>query len=305
MKNKIILLILTFLLGILVYLSFKGWNNYLEFRRKQQEFEKRKFAWDILEKNIEQEISNFKGEAGISIKDLSTDWQIIINQEKLFPSASLVKIPIMAAYFYAVKEGRIKLDEALTLRSKHKVSGLGPLKDSPSGTKFSVEKLIEIMITESDNTATNMLIDRLGFDYLNGCFKNLGLNNTNISRIMMDFKRRSEGIENYTTACDLALLLEKIYNGMLIDRAVSFKCLELLKRQKIRDRIPAKLPLDTIVAHKTGLEKGICHDAGIVFTGRGDYLTCVLTKHSDKDSKKAKEFISQVAFLVYNYYQGF
>lgn len=304
MPKKIIYILLSiFSLVILVHLSFKGWTNYLEVKRKQLEFEKRKAAWRILEETVIKELHEFKGEAGVLIKDLSTGWQIGINQKRLFPSASLVKIPILACSFYAVNENKMRWDETLRLKVEDKVSGLGPLKNLPSGTEFNIEKLLQLMIIESDNTATNMLINRLGFDYLNDCFKRLGLKDTNISRKMLDFKSRRGGIENYTTAQDSGLLLEKIYNQTLIDKNISSKCLELLKRQKIRDRIPKKLPQDTMIAHKTGLEKSVCHDAGIVYTKSGDFLICVLTKYVNKNSKKAKEFIAQIAYFVYNYYQ--
>lgn len=304
-KRTIFVILLFFSLGILAYFSFKEWKNYFENKRRQQEFERQKIAWSILEEKIGQEVVSFPGETAIFIRNLSTGWQIAINQDRLFPSASLVKIPIMASCFYAVNEGNLKLDKTLRLKKTDRVSGSGVLKDMPLVEELTVESLIELMITESDNTATNMLIERLGFDYLNDCFKRLELKDTNISRRMMDFRQRKEGIENFTSAKDLVFLLEEIYFERLINKIFSQKCLEFLKELKIKDRIPARLPPETIVAHKTGLEKGICHDAGIVFTKGGDFLICVLTKHEDKNSKKAKEFIAQIAYLVYNYFQGF
>jgi len=315
LKARFIKTIYILLIGFSViaaaYFSFKAARYYLEIQRKQSqlekrriELEKRKVAWDVLEDEIKKELNGFAGEAAIVIKDLNTGWQIRINQDKLFASASLVKIPIMAACFYAANEGRIKLQDILTLKAAHKVSGTGILKDAPVGAEFTIEELIQLMISESDNTAANMLIECLGFDYLNNCFKKLGLKDTNISRAMMDFISRGKGRENFTSASDLAFLLDEIYNTGLINRAYSQMCLELLKKQKIKDRIPVKLPAHIPVAHKTGLEKGICHDAGIVFTSQGDFLICVLTKHKDKTARPAKRFIAQVAYLAYNYYQN-
>lgn len=291
-KKTVCILLIIFSLGILVYFSLKTSSNY----------KKRKGTWQILQKKIEQEVANFQGETGIFIEDFNTGWQILINPDKSFPSASLVKVPIMAACFYAVGEGKIKLEESLALRAKHKSLGSGILKDVPVGTKFTIAELIELMIFESDNTATNMLIERLGFDYLNNCFKRLGLEDTHIYRKMMDFRSRRAGKENYTTCRDLAFLLEEVYRHRLINKDISAKCLELLKRQKIKDRIPVRLPAQTMVAHKTGLEKGVCHDAGIVFTAKGNFLICVLTRHNHKTARPAKDFIAQIALLTYNYY---
>lgn len=314
-KNKKIayVLLIIFSLGTAAYFSFKGLTRYAEMRRKQQALERQRAAWRSLEEGIKKELGRFDGKAGIVVKDLGTGWQILINQDKPFPSASLVKIPIMLACFYAADEGKLKLDERLKLKAHHKVPGSAALKDTPgarefiphlrAGAGFTVKKLVELMIAESDNAATNMLVERLGFDYLNNCFKKLGLKDTNISRKMLDFKKRKEGEENFTTASDLAFLLEEIYNRRLINKRYSVMCLEFLKKQKMRDRIPARLPADTVVAHKTGLENNVCHDVGIVFTPKGNFLICVLTEHKNKTARLAKELIAQVALLTHSYYQ--
>lgn len=99
------------------------------------------------------------------IKDLDQGWEITCAQDKLFPSASMAKVPIMVACFYAAKERRLDLKEKLPLKANQRVSGSGLLKYQACGTKWSVEELMRLMIAESDNSAANMLIDRLGFDY--------------------------------------------------------------------------------------------------------------------------------------------
>lgn len=294
MRNKKLIFLLIFII-ILITPLFLIYKTHAAVKRN--------LAWKVLEKRIKKEICSFRGEVGVVIKDLNNGKQILYEQNKFFPSASLVKIPIMASCLYALEEGKINLKEKLFLMHEYKVSGSGQLKNMAEGCMLTVEELIELMITESDNTATNMLIGRLGFDYLNNTFKKLGLKGTNLSRKMMDFSNRRNGVENYTTAADIAYLLEKIYHQELLSADISKKCLELLKLQKLRDRIPAKLPPDTLVAHKTGLERGICHDGGIVFTDHGDFLICVLVKHKNKTARQAKKFIAQLAFLTYNYYQ--
>ncbi len=176
--------------------------------------------------------------------------------------------------------------------------------DKPGGSVFTVEELIEPMITESDNTATNLLIDYIGFDTLGMYFKKIGLKNTNIARKMLDFRERRKGVENYTTAEDMAFVLEELYRSNFINKEISKQCLLLLGQQKINDRIPRKLPKKgAFIAHKTGLERYVCHDVGIVYTQKGNFLICVLVKHKNKFAKPAKRFISEIALLVYNYYQ--
>lgn len=158
---------------------------------------------------------------------------------------------------------------------------------------------MELMISQSDNTATNKIIAILGYDYLNKGFKELGLKNTKLKRKMMDFSKRRSGIENYTSASDITYLLEKIYDKTLIDAKSSRLMLTFLLKQKMRDRIPRYLPKNVSVAHKTGLEKGVVHDAGIIFSSKSDYVVCVLTKRVKKYSK-AKKFIASLSLSTYN-----
>jgi len=294
-KNSLFIFLLP-----LVLLSISAYLGYENYKARLIE---RKASWMQLKKLIEGEVSKFTGEASIVVKDLNMDWEISLNKDKAFPSASLAKVPIMTAVFKAAGEGRINLNNTLQLKGSQKVNGSGVLKQMPAGSELSVARLVEYMIIESDNTAANILINLLGMDYLNDFFKEAGLKRTNLSRKMMDFRFRRNGIENYTTSEDLAYLLEEVYRGRIINKNVSRRCLEILKRQNINDRIPAKLPANVIVAHKTGLERNVCHDAGIVFTGKGNFLICILTKNADR-RKTAKDFIANISLYTYDYYQG-
>jgi beta-lactamase class A len=300
MRKRIVLAVI--ILGILTagaYLSVQAYRSYRKAGQRQVLLKEREKAWRDLDKTFKSEIKNFNGEIAFVIKDFDAGLEIAFNEDRLLPSASLVKIPIMAACFYAAKEGRLKLDEMMRLENTNKVSGSGILKQESPGKEYTVEKLIELMISESDNTAANMLTEKLGTDYLNDCFKRIGLKNTNLSREMMDFKSRKEGVENYTTARDTAFLLEKMYCGRLLNAPTSKKCLRILANQKVNDRIPKKLPAETVVAHKTGLERGICHDAGIIYTDKGNLLICVLTKHRYKNARQAKRLISDISLVTY------
>ncbi|MFH0827214.1 MAG: serine hydrolase, partial [Candidatus Omnitrophota bacterium] len=125
----------------------------------------------------------------------------------------------------------------------------------------------------------------------------------NLSRRIADYSLRGRGVENYTTAEDMAWILEKIYRKTLINKDVSERCLKLLKLQRHNDRIPKYLPVELTIAHKTGLERGVCHDAGIVYTPKGDFLICVLTKHENLNSVPSKEFIAKISLYVYRYFE--
>lgn len=305
MRTKKILLFI----GLFIFLgigAYFGQQYYVKFQKAKQErllYEIRKTAWQDLGQRIRSEISQFKGEVGIVIKDLGTGWGFAYEKDKLFPSASLAKIPLMAACFRASEEGKIKLNRNVTLKSADKLTGSGVLKEMKPGVTFSIEELIGLMIYDSDNTASNMLTNIVGIDYLNNSFRVFGLKNTSLSRKIADFSARDNGIENYTTAEDMAFILESIYRKNLVSKDASEQCLRILKLCRINDRIPKYLPADITIAHKTGLERSVCHDAGIVFTCKGNFLIVALTKHANSNSSPSKEFIARITLLVYRYFE--
>ena len=264
--------------------------------------QQKELVFDELSQEILANVKRFPGEAGIYIKDLQTGVEFTYNESKPFPSASLVKIPLMAAVFQSIDDGNISLYSQVKLQRKNKSAGSGVLKRTRSGRIYSVEDLLELMITKSDNTATNMLTDQIGMDYANWVFRNkFGLQTTNFNRYIMDLGKRNSGIENYTSAKEMGEILEKIYRGTLINQECSSQMLAILMKQKINDRIPRFLPHDLVVAHKTGLMQDICHDAGIVYTPNGDFIVCVLTGEI-RSLRVAKRFIGNVAFKAYQCY---
>ena len=237
------------------------------------------------------------------VKDLKYPQLIAeYNPDKKVIAASVIKIPILAVAMKAIAERKISLKQKVVVSKKDVDGGSGLIKTMKLPVTLTFEELLSLMITRSDNTATNEVIDLLGIQYLNEEFKNLGLNQTILNRHMMDFVSRRKGRENYTSCQDIAMLLEAMYKGELVSSRASKKMIALLKQQKVNDRIPVYLPEDIEVAHKTGLERDVVHDAGIVFTRRGDYLICMLIGNV-KEYKTAKKYIADTALLVYKLYQ--
>lgn len=256
-----------------------------------------------LQKEIGEIAENNEGEFSCVIRTLKfpyTQWQIAENEP--FPAASLIKVPMLAVVFGAIEAGTLSLEDNITIRRRDITGGSGVIKAMKVPVVFTLDELLKIMISASDNTATNKVIGLLGYEYYNRGFKDLGLRETSLVRKMMDFSRRDEGVENYTSSRDIAFLLEKMYNRELVSEAASNKMIEYLKKQKVNDRLPRYLPKEVTVAHKTGLERGVVHDAGIVFSEKGDYIICVLTK-GVSSYKEAKKFIADTSLTTYNLYQ--
>ena len=156
--------------------------------------------WAQMIGSISGVISHYDGDVGLYIKDLKTGRTFEKDADKPFVSASLIKLPIMVAAFEAINEGRLSLSSRMALKRNFRRGGSGRLKWARSGSAYSVSSLIYEMITRSDNTATAMVIDRLGYDYLNQTFEKLGLMTTRINPSGMSLADRLlSDKDNYTT----------------------------------------------------------------------------------------------------------
>jgi len=260
-------------------------------------------SWQSLADEFERKIERFDGQVGFVLKDLKTGYTAKYNADILIPSASIVKIPIMAAVLQKVEDRQLEIGSLITLQRSDRVGGSGRLKYSGVGSKYTVSYLLHAMITQSDNTATQMLTRTLGFEYLEKYFKSLGLNNTNMVRGIMDLRARNRGIENYTTANDMVIILEKIYRKQCSSALSCEYMIDLMKQQHINDRLNSGLPKGWTVAHKTGLIRGVCHDVGIIFHPRGDFVIVVLLNKVN-NYKTAKRFIGTLARVAFNYYDN-
>lgn len=244
------------------------------------------------------------GRVAIMLKDMHSQREWSHHPDDLFPAASLIKVPVMIAAFYRVKAGELSLGDRLVLRRRVRVGGSGSLKWRPDGTRVTVEELLVRMINESDNTATAMLLDTLGIGYAQQQFQRMGLLYTNIYQEGMSLKGGWVAHENYTTAREMSMLLEKIYRGEAVDSSCSAAMLEILRKRKaVPSRLAKGLPPGWEIAHKTGLLRQACHDAAIFFTPHGDYVMTVLTGRN-RSYQDAKDFISRLGSVTFRYYTG-
>ncbi|MER3494901.1 MAG: serine hydrolase [Mastigocladus sp. ERB_26_2] len=234
---------------------------------------------------------------GMFFLDIDTGNYLDLNGEKIFPAASTIKFPILVALFEEVDAGRIKLNETLVMRRDLMTGGSGTLQYKRPGTKLSVLETATKMITISDNTATNMIIDRLGGKAkLNQRFQSWGLQNTVIRNLLGDFKGT-----NTTSAKDLVRLSALLANNQLLSDTSRSKALDIMRRVENRSLLPAGLGKGAVIAHKTGTLGIILGDAGIIQTSTGKrYLAGIMVRRPFGD-KRAKSFINQVSRLVYSY----
>jgi len=207
--------------------------------------------------------------------DLESGFRAEHRPQEVFESASLVKLPILVELYRRAETGELKLSEQMTLEDRFRVEGSGTLKNEASGTRWSLEQLARLMVAESDNIATDMLLEKLGLDTLTPAMQKLGLKATTVERTIFDFAAIDAGRDNRTTPADTALLLEKMARQELPGSEAMLKILESTKR---RDMLPARLPQGVTVAHKTGELTGVLHDAGLVTTPQGRYILVLMAQ---------------------------
>ncbi|SHE46787.1 beta-lactamase class A [Tissierella praeacuta DSM 18095] len=247
---------------------------------------------------IIKEIDSVDEEVSIIIKDLTNDrWILKYNEDRVFPSASLIKIPIMIEVLERVEKGELSLDKKIKIKAIDRVDY--SIISELTLKEYTLIDLITLMIILSDNTATNVLIDLLGYEKVNETVKKLNCNNTILKRKMMDFTAAKEGRENLTSPMDMALFMEKIYNKSIISPKICDVMIDILTRQKHRDMLPRYILDEVKIANKTGELSGINHDIGIFYLENINYLIGIFTTNG-KDDLVGKRTIGRISKLVYD-----
>ena len=242
------------------------------------------------ERRVEEIAGRLDGVAGYVFVDLTSGEKIAHLEREVFPTASTIKLAIVYELFTQASEGRIKLDETMTLDRTKAVGGAGVLAEMGTPT-LSIRDYAVLMVTLSDNTATNVLIDRLGMDAIGKRMQMLGLGATKLRRHMMDTAAARRGDENVSTPDEIARLLQ----------AMPPEGIELLKKPK-ESRLRRGLPPGVATADKPGELDGVRVDAGIVYAKNRPYIFCVMTTflRSETEGERAIEEIARSAYEYFS-----
>jgi beta-lactamase class A len=244
-----------------------------------------------IDQRVHAATQSFPGVVSIYAKNLDTGRTYELRADDPVPTASTIKLPIMVELFAEAKEGSLDFSQKLQLTDQDKVSGSGVLTELSGGDDLPIRDLMHLMIVVSDNTATNLILDRIGGNAVNARMAELGLKQTAVMRKIMQGKSHAEGVTNEGKkpgseqwgtgrSCprDMVTLLEKLYRGELVSKPASDEMLAVLKRQQDHTGVGRDMK-DTVIAHKSGALDHLRSDVAIVYSPYGPVAMAITVNH--------------------------
>jgi beta-lactamase class A len=263
---------------------------------------KQQVLWQKLEASINDVDRHLDGVMGVAIEDLTSGQKFQLRGDDVFPQASSIKTALLAGLYRQVQDGKLKLTDLYTVQA----SDLVPDSDimnglTPGVTRITLRDLATMVVAVSDNSATNVVIDKVGMDNVNALMDSMGLKHTRLRRKMMDLKAAGEGRENISTPNEMATLLDQLYRGKVLNKELSEDFFKLLSTHK-SSFIPRDLPDDLKIANKPGELEGVRNDSGVVLVQNRPYVICVMTTylHRERDGEDAISRISAEAYRMFD-----
>src|SRR5262245_44032176 len=245
-----------------------------------------------LEDRLAPLVKAHKGKVAIAVKHLGTGESWYVNADEAMPTASLIKLPVMIEVYQQAGEGKVRLKDLVTLHDSDKVPGSGILTDHFSdGATFPLLDCVRLMIAFSDNTATNLVLDKIGIDSTNKRMEAWGWEETKINAKVFKGSTTSVAPERTkkfglgsTTAREMSEIIEKLNGGKLVSPDACKEMIEHLKKCDDNDKMPRFLPAKTVVAHKTGSVSDARTDGGLIYLPGGPVVVVVLTSNNEDKS---------------------
>jgi beta-lactamase class A len=265
---------------------------------------------------IKAELEKQKGVFAVAFRNTGTGETLLINEHESFHAASTMKMPVMVELYRQAAAGKFLLTDLVTVKNEFRSIAdsssyqLNAADDSQQelyqqiGTRKTMYDLMYQMIIMSSNLATNILIEMVDGKNVTQTMRELGAKDIQVLRGVEDSKAYAKGMNNTTTAYDLMLVFDKMAKGEVVSPQACQEMIKVLLDQHYRDIIPARLPADVKVAHKTGFITALHHDAGIVFMPDGTKYTLVLLSKKLEDEKAGVEAMARVSELVFHYMEA-
>ncbi len=236
---------------------------------------------------------------GILIADLDSGNYVDLNGNASFPAASTIKLPILVAFFQDVDAGKIQLNEPLVMTKEMLAGGSGDMRSKPVGSKFTALEVADKMMVISDNTATNMLIARMGgIDALNQRFRSWGLTATTLRNQLPDIQGT-----NTTSPKELAQVMAMVNKGQLVSNMMSReRILDIMRRNQRRHLLPKGLGAGAKIANKTGYIGAMLGDVGLIELPSGKRYVAAVMVQRPRNDPRAETLITSVSSSAYQYF---
>ena len=255
---------------------------------------------------LDQIMKEQAGTVSCVYRNLVTGETYEYGKDTIHPSASVIKTFLMAYVFQLIEDGHLSARDQIPVRKEDMAESCGVLYYLKDVHALSVRDLTELMMIVSDNAATNVLISLVGMESLQQYLaEKLHLTATRFQRKMMDFEAAERGFQNFTSAGEVADLLEQIYRGQMVSEKASAAMLQILKEQQFDDLIPFYLNEflpEYSIAHKSGGLDGVVHDAAIVDAGDEPFVLCLFGS-SLPDRVPFHKAIGEIALRIYRMLQ--
>lgn len=251
-----------------------------------------------LESSLENIISMYPAiSPSVYVWDYDTGNYADINGDKIYSAASIIKIPVLLQLFKSIEANQVSLYDRMTLTDYYRAEGSGGLQFKAENSTYTLDTLARIMITDSDNSATNMLMSKIGSMIdVNQGIRDWGIKTTEVQTWLPDLQGN-----NHTTAKDLARMLYNIDNPKFLSENSSAKIIDYMSHVKNNKLIAAGLGEGASLVHKTGDIGKMLGDAGIVTTINGKKYIVVILANRPYNSPQGKEFIVKASEVIYNY----
>lgn len=259
---------------------------------------KQQVLWQKLETSIAEVDRGLDGVMGVAIEDLTTGQRYALRGDDVFPQASSIKVAVLVELYRQAQQGNLKLTDVYSVRASDLVADSSIMNGlTPGITQITLRDLATMMVAVSDNSAANVLIDRVGMENVNARLDSLGLSHTRLRRKMMDLKAAGEGRENVSTPNEMLTLLEEIYRGMVLNKELTEDFFKILTTPK-DSWIPRDLPEGLKIANKPGSLEGVRNDCGIIFVDNRPFIICVMTTYLRRE-RDGEEAISKISLMTY------
>lgn len=259
---------------------------------------KQQILWQKLESQIQEIDQHLDGVMGIAIEDLTTGDHLFLHENEVFAQASSIKITVLANLYLQAQQGKLKLTDLYTVQSADLVPDSDIMNGlTPGVTRVTLRDLATMMIAVSDNSATNVLIDKVGMQNVNAMLDSLGLSHTRLRRKMMDLDGARQGRENISTPREMMQLLDATYHGKVLNKESTADFFKMLSTGKA-SFIPRDLPPELRVANKPGELEAVRNDSGIVFVEGRPYVICAMTGYL-RNERDGEDAISKVSLATW------